>query len=456
MIEKNLKGLVYTPKTPLHSAMSGLYRVGKTICLICDPKGKLVGILTRSDIKQAMLKGVDREAPLSSIMNKQFISAREGASAASLKKLAQMPNHLGTGPIGQIPLINKNGQPKELYLLSGAIRHGNPHVLLTGGAGYVGSHVARKLLARGYQVTVFDKLMFGKESVNDLLKNKNFRLIQEDIANIGAIIKAVSDSDYVIHLAGIVGDPASSLDPLQTMEQNHFATKNLVDISKYYGVSRFVFASSCSVYGSGREMLTETSKLSPVSLYAQSKLYSEREILSGRDENFNPIILRFGTLYGLSARMRFDLVVNTMTAHAVSNRQITVDGGGQWRPLLHVEDAAAACVAALEAPLEHVSGKVFNVGDTKENYTILEIARLVKKSVPGSHIVELNTVRDRRDYRVSFKKINRAMKWKAKRKLAEGIHEVARALAHKKFPKWKDARYNNYLTLKGLLEEASS
>lgn len=456
MTEKNLKGLIYTPRTPLHVAMSGLYRAGKTICLVCDKNGKLLGILTRSDIKQAMLNGTDREAPVSSIMNKEFVSAPEGSSISALKKLAASPNPLGTGALGQIPITSQSGTLKGLYRAEGIMRHEMPSVLVTGGAGYVGSHVVRKLLSCGYRVTAFDKLMFGKESVKELLKNKNFRLIQGDVADVRAIIAAVGDADSVIHLAGIVGDPASSLDPLQTMEQNHFATKNLVDISKYYGVSRFIFASSCSVYGSGDKLLTEKSALRPVSLYAQSKLYSEREILSEKDENFNPIILRFGTLYGLSPRMRFDLVANTMVAHASANKKITVDGGAQWRPLLHVEDAAAACVAALEAPLKAVSGEIFNVGDTKENYTILDIARMVKKAVPRAAIAELDTVRDKRDYRVSFAKINTVMKWKATRKLPEGIREVARALAAKKFPRWKDTRYNNYLTLKNILEEMSS
>jgi nucleoside-diphosphate-sugar epimerase len=456
MIEKNLKSLIHAPSTSLESAISRLYREGETICLVCDKNKKLLGILTRSDIKQAMLKGTDRRSPISSIMNKEFIAARVNTPLSALKKLARKQNPLKTGPLGQLPIITEEGKITGLYIDATSIRQATPSVLLTGGAGYVGSHVARKLLKKGYKVTVFDKLLFGNAGIKNLLSHKNFRLIQDDIADVGAVIKAIADADSVIHLAGIVGDPASSLDPIQTMEENHFATKNLVDISRYYGVSRFVFASSCSVYGSGKEILTENSKLQPVSLYAQSKLYSEREILSEKDKNFHPVILRFGTLYGLSPRMRFDLVANTMTVHATMNKRITVDGGGQWRPLLHVEDAASACVAALEAPLEKVSGEIFNVGDTEENYTILEVANMVKKAIPQAHVTELNTVRDRRDYRVSFTKINRVVGWKAKRKLEEGIKEVARAVAARKFPRWKDARYNNYLTLKGLLEESSS
>jgi nucleoside-diphosphate-sugar epimerase len=238
------------------------------------------------------------------------------------------------------------------------------------------------------------------------------------------------------------------------MEENHFATKALVDVCKYYGVSRFVFASSCSVYGAGKSLLNEESTLNPVSLYAQSKLYAERELLREASNDFHPIIMRFGTLYGYSPRMRFDLVANTMTAHAFSNKKITVDGGAQWRPLLHVDDAAAACVAALTAPIKKVSSQIFNVGDTDENYTIDEIAHMVKKYIPGTTIVSLDTVKDRRDYKVSFKKINTAMKWKATHTLSEGIKEVVTLFKKKKFKDWKDKRYSNYLTLKSVFDEA--
>jgi nucleoside-diphosphate-sugar epimerase/CBS domain-containing protein len=456
MIQKNLKDLVYAPATPLRNAISDLYRKNVSICLVCSADKKLIGILTRSDIKQAVLKGLDHQAPISSIMNKEFVSAGAGASEAALRKLARMQSKYGTGTLDRIPLLDTKGHLAGLYVSSDAGQREIPTVLLTGGAGYVGSHVARKLLARGYRTVVLDKLMFGKESVKDLLKNKNFSLVQGDIGDIGTLIKAIAGADYVIHLAGIVGDPASSLDPLQTMEQNHFATKTLIDISKYYGVSRFIFSSSCSVYGSGDQMLDEESKLQPVSLYAQSKLYSERELLREKGENFHPVILRFGTLYGLSPRMRFDLVANTMSAHANASGKITVDGGAQWRPLLHVEDAAAACVAVLEAPLARVSGEIFNVGDTKENYTIEGIAKMVQKYLPKTEIVQLDTVRDRRDYRVSFAKINTVVKWRAVRKLPEGIQEVIKALKSKKFKQWKDKRYNNYLMLKSVFEEMSS
>ena len=452
MIQKKLKDLIYAPDVPLRKAIGEMYRKGVTICLVCGQKKKLLGILTRSDIKTAVLKGMDHKERLGSIMNKDFTWAKTGTPERELRKLAQKPNRYGTGILERIPLLDSRGRLMGLYSLPVSSRNDTPAVLVTGGAGYVGSHVSRILLTRGYRVTVLDKLQFGRESLKGLIKNKKFTLVDGDVTNLETLINAVASADHVIHLAGVVGDPASSLDPLQTMGQNHFATTMLIDVCKYYGVSRFIFASSCSVYGSGDTLLNEQSDLQPISLYAQSKLYAERELLREKGDDFHPIILRFGTLYGLSSRMRFDLVANTMTAHAFANKRITVDGGAQLRPLLHVEDAALACVAALDASLEHVSGEIFNVGDTKENYTINDVALMVTKHLPQTEIIHLDTVKDRRNYRVSSEKINRIMKWKAARKLSEGIREMINAFKAGKYPLWSGKRHNNYLMLKSILE----
>lgn len=455
MIVKKLSGYIYAPETPLRRAVSDLYRKATTICLVCGPDKKLLGVVTLTDIKQALLKGVDPATPLRSIMNKEFTSAPKGSSEATLRKLAHQPSRYGTGILEKIPLVDQKGKVAALYIFPQDDTT-TETVLVTGGAGYVGSHVCRLLLKKGYRVVVLDKLLFGKQSLKDLFKNKHFSFIDGDIGDIGTLIRAVRGVDRVIHLAGIVGDPASALSPMQTMEENHFATKSLIDVCKYYGVSRFVFSSSCSVYGAADELLDEESELRPVSLYAQSKVYAERELLREAGEDFHPVILRFGTLYGFSARMRFDLVANIMSAHAFYNKKITVDGGAQWRPMLHVEDAAAACVAALEAPLSKVDRQIFNVGDTHENYRIEDIAKAAQKAVPSATIVSLDTVKDRRDYRVSFKKINRVMGWKATRSLNEGVREMVAAFKKKKFTDWGDKRYNNYLTLKSVLETVSN
>ncbi len=452
MIEKNLKKYIYTPATPLRKVISDLYRKETSLCLVVGRDKKLQGVITRSDLKEAVFKGANPSVPIAKVMNTDFAAGHTGASRAALQRLASRKNRFNTGVLEFIPLLDEERHLKGLYFSKRA-RPSGPTVLITGAAGYVGSHVCRKLLKKGYRVIALDSLIFGDASIRGLRRHKNFKLIRGDISNINTLMSAVSGVDAVIHLAGIVGDPASALHPLFTMEQNHFSTKALIDICKYYQVSRFVFSSSCSVYGASSGILTEKSRLNPVSLYAQSKCYSEQVLLGEAGEDFHPVVLRFGTLYRLSPRMRFDLVVNTMSAHAYFNKRIMVDGGTQWRPLLHVEDAASACVASLEAPLKKVSGQIFNVGDTKENYRILDIAKQVQKKFPGSKIVNLDTTKDRRDYHVSFVKINRQMRWHASRKHSEGIVEMARALRGGSFKRWRHKLHSNYLTLKNMAEK---
>lgn len=453
MPEKNIKRFMYAPEAAVRVVAGDLYSKAISIGLVCDVKGKLLGIVTLSDLKQALMRGADPEAPLASVMNRDFVSALKGTPHKELERLASRKNALGTGKLRRIPLVDKMGKLAGLFALSGSDGMVPPTVLVTGGAGYIGSHLSRLLLKDGYRVVVLDKLLFGDQGIADLRKHKNFTHVHGDIGDIGTLVSAVPQADYVVHLAGIVGDPASALNPVQTMEENHFSTKMLIELCRHYQVSRFVFASSCSVYGASEQELNEKSQLNPVSLYAQSKLYSERELLAAAGKHFHPVILRFGTVYGLSPRMRFDLVVNTMSAHAHFNKKITVDGGEQWRPLLHVEDAARACVAALKAPLSKVSAQIFNVGDSKENYRIKDIAAHVKRHVPKARVEQLDTVKDRRDYRVSFKKINKVLGFATKHKMPPKIGEIVQQFKKGKLKNWGDKRYSNYLTLRSELEK---
>lgn len=451
MLEKKIKRFIYSPSVPISKTITDLYKKDITICLVCGPQGKLVGILTLSDIKQALLKGVDQKAPISTIMNRTFIVASKDTPLKELKKLALRPTSLGTGIIGKVPLLDKHKRPAALFSIEQKETRLST-VLVTGGAGYIGSHLSRRLLEAGYRVIVLDKLAFGNGGVRTLLRHERFSLVKGDVGDIRMLMQVVPQADYVIHLAGIVGDPASALDPLQTMEENHFATKLLIDVCQYYHVSRLVFASSCSVYGVGPSLLSENSRLNPVSLYAQSKLYAERELLCSANDRFHPVILRFGTVYGLSPRMRFDLVTNIMTAHAFSKKRITVDGGEQWRPLLHVDDAARACLAMLTAPLRDVSGEIFNVGATKDNFTIASIAALIAKQFKNTRIIRLENIKDRRDYKVSFEKIKKQVGFKTIHTVSGGVREIACALRGGKLKDWADKKYNNYLTLRSVLE----
>ena len=225
-----------------------------------------------------------------------------------------------------------------------------------------------------------------------------------------------------------MGDPACNLDPEETIDLNYAATKILIEACNFYGVRRLVFASSCSVYGANSDgMLTERSRLDPVSLYARTRVLSEN-ILFDRRGDVEPVVLRLATVFGLSPRMRFDLVVNTLTVRAVVDKKIAIFGGDQWRTNVHCRDAARAFTLALEAPAGSVSGEVFNVGGDALNHRIAELGALVAETVGGVEVVMENEIADPRNYRVSFGKIRRVLGFVPEFTVAQGIAEVAAAV----------------------------
>lgn len=447
-IYRNISKYIYKPSTPLKKAVRDLYQKKINICLICNEKNNLVGLLTLSDIKKAILDGIDPGLPIAKTMNTEYVWANHLSTEKNLKALSLKKNKYGTGAIEKIPLIDMNHKLKGLYI-NNSLSTGFEYktVFVTGGAGYVGSILSRKLLEKGYRVIVLDKLIFGKESIKPLLGNKNFSFLEGDIGNINDLISGVKDADCIIHLAGIVGDPASSLNPLQTMESNHFSTKSLIELSKYYPISKLIFASSCSVYGVNKKVLNEKSKVRPISLYARTKVSSEYDLLSAKSDYFHPVILRFGTLYGISPRMRFDLAINIMAAHAYFNKKITVNGGTQWRPFLHVSDAAEACIAAIEAPLNKTSGQIFNVGSENQNFTIRQIAQRIQDVLPRTKIIELSSTIDKRNYQVSFAKIEKTLDFRVKVDIDNGIKEIIDAFKNGKYKNFTDARFSNYLSM---------
>jgi nucleoside-diphosphate-sugar epimerase len=251
------------------------------------------------------------------------------------------------------------------------------------------------------------------------------------------------DVDAVIHLGGIVGDPACAIDEELTIDINLMATRMIAEVAKGSGVGHFIFASTCSVYGASDEMLDERSELNPVSLYARSKIASEKVLQKMADERFAPVILRFGTIYGLSGRMRFDLVINLLTAKAVIDQEITIYGGDQWRPFLHVEDAARSLSLVLDAPQDLVRNQIFNVGSNEQNYTIREIGEMIQQVVPSARLVHKGNDLDRRNYWVSFNKIRNTLGFTPKWTVEQGIEQVLQAIQSGKVGDYRDAMYSN-------------
>ncbi len=443
MKDTAIEKYIYHPSTPLKKVIDDLYRKKIDICLVSKEQYIIDGIITFGDIKKAVIDGFDPESSIAEIMNTEFLSASETLSESEIVLL-----HKKAGKkIRRIPILNDE---RKLIAVYPKPTDDNLHktVLVTGGAGYVGSIVCRKLLDKGYHVIILDTLMFGKASIEDILNNDRVTLIEGDISNINHLIQSVKHVDAVIHLAGIVGDPASALDPLYTMEGNFFSTQALIELCKYYQVSRFVFASSCSVYGASDNTLTESSELNPVSLYARTKIHAENELLKVNSDFFHPVVLRFGTLYGLSPRMRFDLVANTMAAHGFFKKEVTVMGGDQWRPLLHVSDAAEACVTVLESPLSVIDKQIFNVGSDYQNFQLIDIARSVQKHIPDAIITEKKDSGDKRNYQVSFNKITQALSFKTEIDLDAGIGEMVEKMKQGSFADYQEPKYSNFLSLR--------
>ena len=321
-------------------------------------------------------------------------------------------------------------------------------VLVTGGAGYIGSHLVRMLLERGYYVRILDRFDYGRVGIATL-HHPRLEIVQGDICNSRDVSRAARDVYGVIALAAIVGDPACNLDPEETINLNYAATKILAETCNFYGVRRLVFASSCSVYGSNSHgWLTERSRLNPVSLYARTRVLSENILLDRRGD-VEPVILRLATVFGLSPRMRYDLVVNTLTARAVADQRITVMGGNQWRPNVHCRDAARAFTLALEAPGADVAGETFNLGGDSENYTISQLGEMVARIVGDVEVVTQGDAPDPRDYRVSFEKIRRGLGFEPQFSVEDGIREVAAAMrADPALQRHQDPMYHNVQALK--------
>jgi nucleoside-diphosphate-sugar epimerase len=320
-------------------------------------------------------------------------------------------------------------------------------VLVIGGAGFLGSVLTRKLLERGLRVTIMDSLLYGDEGIRDLYGDPGLRVIQGDLRSVETVVRACRDADATVHLGALVGDPACAVDEELTLQVNLQATHTVVDVARGLGIRRLIFASTCSVYGASGEFLDEDSPLSPMSLYAKTKMDSEHVVLSMAGNGFEPVVLRFGTFYGPSPRARFDLVVNLLLAKAITEGEIKVFGGSQWRPFLHVEDGAEAIVRCLEAPARLVKGQVFNVGSDDQNHTLGEVAEMISTLVPGLRVRYEGKATAEANYRVSFARIHQQLGFQARHTLIEGLTQLKASLEDGGIPYYDDARYSNYKTL---------
>jgi len=326
------------------------------------------------------------------------------------------------------------------------------HILVTGGAGFIGSMLTAELLRAGYRVTVLDKLIFGGESLLAFMSNPDFYFARADVTEMRALHNFLPRDwphpDVTVHLAAIVGFPAcQAIGKQAAWRYNVDATRQVYEQSVNLGVERFVFASTYSNYGLSQDGLavTETSPLNPQSLYAETKIASEEYLLSQKDEACSPLIFRLATLYGISPRTRFDLIVNQFVLDAYTKRELIIYQRGYSRSFVHVQDVVHGIMLGLSASEEKVRGQIYNLGIDDGNYTKDEIVGLVIKRLPETVVryKDLTFGGDMRDIRVSFEKIKRELGFEARLNVDDGVREVVHALRSGLIRNPTDEHYRN-------------
>lgn len=327
-------------------------------------------------------------------------------------------------------------------------------VLVTGHSGYIGTILLPLLEQKGYEVVGLDNELFsgchyGSFIPHQIAKNKDVRDIE---------LSDLKSVDALIHLAGLSNDPLGDLIPQATYDINYHSTLSLAKLAKQAGIERFIFASSCSNYGAaGDDFVDEQSELSPVTPYAVSKVKVEQELHLMADDSFSPTYLRNATAYGLSPMLRFDLVVNNLTAWAFTTGKVYLKSDGTaWRPLVHVEDIARAIIYTLEAPRNLVHDQAFNIGNNEENYRIRDVADIIKEVVPESKVSFADEASaDIRCYRVDCSKVSDTLGFKTKWTVKKGAEQLLQAFDHTglQLDEFEGAKYKRIAHLKGLLEK---
>ncbi len=310
---------------------------------------------------------------------------------------------------------------------------------MTGGAGYVGSVLVPRLLSLGYYVKVLDLFIYGEHTLDGANSNPALEKIKGDIRSQNLLKHTLKDCDAVIHLACISNDPSFELDPRLSISINYQAFEPLVQISKDSGVRRFIFASSSSVYGIGKDKdVTEDTPLVPITYYNKYKALCEPVLQKYQSNDFTTVIIRPATICGYSPRQRLDLTVNALTSHAVNLGRITIFGGQQMRPNIHIQDMVDLYTKLLEYPDELIAGKIFNAGF--ENYSVAEIAQAVKtivrQQMHDRENIEIVTTSsdDTRSYHLSSEKIKRELGFAPKRTIKDGVRDLINAFAAGKIP----------------------
>lgn len=459
LIQKNeLSHVVVSPDAKISSAIESINRNGKRGVFICEDD-ELVGIVMDADIRRAVLRNINMNNSIKTIMRTSpfviphnlTLNEKRHQLVESGKMLAPIVDSRNRlvdyltiqNVLEEIGLPKYTENIKENYgIFPPAL------ILVIGGTGYIGSVLVQKMLEAGYIVRVLDLLLYGKEPLNHLKQHENFEFVRGDCRDEATVSKVLKGVDAVIHLGEIVGDPACGIDETFTIDTNYSATQKIAAQCVRQGIKRFIFASSCSVYGHNDEEVDETSEPNPISLYARCKVESERAILSYSNKYFCPTILRLATVHGQSFRQRFDLVVNLLAIKALTEKKIQIFGGEQWRPFISVNDVCQGILTALQSEMEKVKNQVFNLGDAEENYQLTEVGNIIREVLPGVDVERLADQTDKRNYRVNFTKVSGLLNYKAKYSVSDTVIDLTKAYREENlFADYDEPKYHNMRAL---------
>jgi len=459
MYNTKVSDVILSSNTKIHAAIEAIDKVGVRGTFICDEDNELLGIVMDSDIRKAVLSNFDLNASIKTIMKTTPFVIQKDVPVEERRQLLISSSKLLVPIVDEkrcvvdflyLPYVLDELFDKDEITTEEIDNRVLPpqRVLVIGGAGYIGSVLVTKLLRKGYQVRVLDILLYGKDGLQKL-ENENLEFIRGDCRDKNTIKHVLKGVDAVIHLGEIVGDPACSINEQFTIETNYSATQMIVEECMKMNVKRFLFASSCSVYGHNDNEVNEESEINPVSLYARCKVESEKAILSYGYNHFCPMIFRIATVHGISHRQRFDLVVNFLTIKALSEGKIKIFGGEQWRPFISVQDICHGVLQVLWADRTKVKNEIFNLGDTRENHQMIEIGRAIKEILPEVEIEILKENVDNRNYKVSFEKIKKRLGFTTEYNVKDTIKDLARAYRDEgSFHDYIDTKYHNFRSLK--------
>lgn len=458
-MNKRISHTIVTSDSSIRDAIKVINKGCVRGAFICEKDRELLGIVMDSDIRRALLHDFDMQASVKTIMNTSPFTIGNDVHPAERIQLLIKSNKM------LVPIVDERKRVVDFIflpdILDEVIVKRSMHkpkdegifppgrILVIGGAGYIGSFLIDILLEEGYKVSVLDLLLYGKESITPFSGNPAFEFIRGDCRDREILTTVMDGIDAVIHLGEIVGDPACNINETFTIDINYSATHRIVDQCLKSKIRRFIFTSSCSVYGSNVNEVNEESDLNPVSLYARCKVESEKAILSYDYDHFCPTVLRLATVHGISYRQRFDLVVNLLTIKALVDKKIEIFGGDQWRPFISVKDVCKGILTVLQAPCKTVKNQIFNLGDSIENYRLIDISTMILNLLPEVHSEILEEQTDKRNYRVSFNKIKKVFGFRAESKVIASVKEIISAY-HKDnlFSDYNDIRFHNYLSLK--------